>query len=169
MKIKKYNNIKRLDYRVLKFGDLIFIGMRGHSNPGKVRSKSFRKYKKILEKLFNRYKKENKERKVIFISHNIAYNTKLDRISKKALKEALKLLKKRKTKNGRHYGSKMARRIIDQWQPVLSIGGHIHESYGKDKIGRTIMINPGSAHDGRAAIINLDEQKGKVNNIKFVR
>ena len=41
-------------------------------------------------------------------------------------------------------GSTAVRRIIEDYQPVLSIHGHIHESGGERKIGKTLSINPGS-------------------------
>jgi len=41
-------------------------------------------------------------------------------------------------------GSTAVRRIIEAYEPLLSIHGHIHESGGERRIGRTICINPGS-------------------------
>jgi uncharacterized protein len=41
-------------------------------------------------------------------------------------------------------GSTAVRQIIERYQPVLSIHGHIHESGGERKIGKTLCINPGS-------------------------
>jgi uncharacterized protein len=41
-------------------------------------------------------------------------------------------------------GSTAVRRIIEEHQPALSIHGHIHESGGERKIGKTVCINPGS-------------------------
>lgn len=41
-------------------------------------------------------------------------------------------------------GSTAVRRIIESYQPVLAIHGHIHESGGERKIGKTLCINPGS-------------------------
>ncbi|MGH2843157.1 MAG: metallophosphoesterase family protein [Solirubrobacteraceae bacterium] len=41
-------------------------------------------------------------------------------------------------------GSTAVRRIIETYQPVLSVHGHIHESGGERKIGKTVCINPGS-------------------------
>ena len=151
--LKKYKNIQRFDYKALKFGNYVFIGMRGHSNPGRVKSKAFRKHMKILNKLFQKFKDNN----IIFVSHNIAYNTKLDKIGAKAHEKV----------RSKHYGSKLARRIIDRYHPLLHIGGHIHEGIGKQKIGRTWLVNPGSAHEGKATIIDIDE--GKVKNVKFVK
>jgi Icc-related predicted phosphoesterase len=41
-------------------------------------------------------------------------------------------------------GSSAVRQIIEEVQPLLSLHGHIHESKGVTKIGRTVAINPGS-------------------------
>jgi uncharacterized protein len=41
-------------------------------------------------------------------------------------------------------GSTAVRRIIEEYEPVLSVHGHIHESGGERKIGKTLCINPGS-------------------------
>ena len=41
-------------------------------------------------------------------------------------------------------GSTAVRRIIEKYQPALSVHGHIHESGGERRIGDTLSINPGS-------------------------
>ncbi|MGN6816407.1 MAG: metallophosphoesterase family protein [Solirubrobacterales bacterium] len=41
-------------------------------------------------------------------------------------------------------GSPAVRQIIEETQPLLSLHGHIHESKGVTRIGRTVAINPGS-------------------------
>jgi Icc-related predicted phosphoesterase len=41
-------------------------------------------------------------------------------------------------------GSTAVRRIIEQYEPLLAVHGHIHESGGERKIGQTTCINPGS-------------------------
>lgn len=41
-------------------------------------------------------------------------------------------------------GSPAVRQIIEEAQPLLSLHGHIHESKGVTRIGRTVAINPGS-------------------------
>ena len=46
-------------------------------------------------------------------------------------------------------GSTAVRQIIETYQPVLTIHGHIHESGGQRKIGDTLAINAGSeANEG---------------------
>lgn len=43
-------------------------------------------------------------------------------------------------------GSQAVRRVIETHQPMLGLHGHIHESQGVAKIGRTTCINPGSEY-----------------------
>lgn len=67
-----------------------------------------------------------------------------------------------------HAGSKAVAQAIKKYQPLLGLHGHIHESKGVQKIGRTICINPGSEYtEGilSGVIITLD--KGKFKNYQF--
>jgi len=61
-------------------------------------------------------------------------------------------------------GSRAVRRVIEEVQPLLGLHGHIHESPGFRKLGRTLCVNVGSEYaEGilRAAIINLERGKVK--------
>ena len=67
-------------------------------------------------------------------------------------------------------GSSAVREVTAREQPVLALHGHIHESRGQVKIGRTIAVNPGSEYsDGvlRGALISLEAGKG-VRGIQLV-
>lgn len=75
----------------------------------------------------------------IFVSHSPPAMTKLDR-----------------TFLGIHAGSKAIKKFISKFQPDIVICGHIHEARGVDKIGSSIMINPGP-FPKHYAIINLLE------------
>lgn len=60
-------------------------------------------------------------------------------------------------------GSSAVRSLIEHYQPMLSLHGHIHESPGMSKVGRTMAINPGSDYaDGvlRGALVTIDRNKG---------
>jgi Icc-related predicted phosphoesterase len=62
-------------------------------------------------------------------------------------------------------GSTAVRDAILKHQPMLSVHGHIHESRGIKKMGRTLAINPGSVYgDGvlQGAVLDLNPKKGKV-------
>jgi hypothetical protein len=59
-------------------------------------------------------------------------------------------------------GSSSVRAAIEKNQPLLGLFGHIHESRGAIKIGRTVCINPGSEYQEgilRGAIIDLKKDK----------
>lgn len=60
-------------------------------------------------------------------------------------------------------GSSAVRDAIATYQPMLSLHGHIHESRGEARIGRSLALNPGSEYSEgvlRGVIITLSEKKG---------
>ncbi len=64
-------------------------------------------------------------------------------------------------------GSASVRALIERYQPLVALHGHIHESRGMTKIGRTVCINPGSEYaDGvlHGALLVLDRKKGLRNH-----
>ncbi len=66
-------------------------------------------------------------------------------------------------------GSKAVLNAIKKYQPLLGLHGHIHESRGIQKIGRTTCMNPGSEYTEailRGVIITLE--KNKVKDYMFV-
>ncbi|HLJ98478.1 MAG TPA: hypothetical protein VKU39_01075 [Streptosporangiaceae bacterium] len=68
-------------------------------------------------------------------------------------------------------GSVAVREAIQHYQPILSVHGHIHESRGVTKLGRTMAVNPGSSYtDGvlQGAILDLNPKKGKVTTHQLV-
>jgi uncharacterized protein len=67
-------------------------------------------------------------------------------------------------------GSHAVREVIEQFQPLLGLHGHIHESAGFRKLGRTLAINPGSDYGTgvlNGVLVTLDP--GKVKAYQFVR
>lgn len=62
-----------------------------------------------------------------------------------------------------HVGSSAVRAVIEKYQPLITLHGHIHESRGTVKIGKTVCINPGSEYgEGvlHGALFELDKKKG---------
>jgi len=60
-----------------------------------------------------------------------------------------------------HVGSVAVMNAIKKHQPLLGLHGHIHESRGSTKIGRTLCLNPGSEYlEGilRGALVSMDEK-----------
>jgi len=65
-------------------------------------------------------------------------------------------------------GSTACRETIERHQPLLGLHGHLHESRGTFKLGRTICINPGSEYNEgilRGALVEL--KKGKLKSHQF--
>jgi uncharacterized protein len=63
-----------------------------------------------------------------------------------------------------HAGSSAVRKSIESHQPLLGLHGHIHESRGFARIGRSLCLNPGSEYsDGilRGAVLNLEGSRVK--------
>lgn len=61
-------------------------------------------------------------------------------------------------------GSTTIRKVIEKYQPLMGLHGHIHEARGEAKIGRTVCYNPGSEYaEGvlRGIIVNIDEKSVK--------
>ncbi len=66
-------------------------------------------------------------------------------------------------------GSTAVREFVERTQPILSLHGHIHESRGATRLGRTLAINPGSAYSTGAlygAIVTI--RQGKVLSHQLV-
>ena len=166
--IKGFKNMKNCMYKNHEFMRMNFIGYglsSGPEKPGikkklkKLDAKKINKlnnaYNKIGDKLNNAYKERNKKYPTIFITHNIPYNTKLDVIRDE-----------KSYAHKKHLGSTVARQICVRYHPFICVGGHVHDHSGKDKIGKTIVINPGFGKSAQV-LIDIDEIKGKIRKIKF--
>ncbi len=94
----------------------------------------------IYNEISKIFKTVSKERIVLLITHAPPYGTKTD-----------------STSSGLHAGSKSVRKIIEEFQPTLNICGHIHESRGVDKIGETMVINPGELSGGYGCLVHIDD------------
>ncbi len=75
----------------------------------------------------------------IFVPHTPPFGTSLDRLS-----------------SGEHVGSRAVRETIEEFQPDVTVCGHIHEAVGTDRIGKTVIVNCGAGGRGHYAVINLD-------------
>jgi Icc-related predicted phosphoesterase len=59
-------------------------------------------------------------------------------------------------------GSTSIRKEIEKHQPLVQLCGHVHESRGTTRIGKSLIVNPGSDYpDGmlRGAIVNVGDKK----------
>lgn len=68
-----------------------------------------------------------------------------------------------------HVGSTAVRGAIEDFQPLLSLHGHIHESRAATRLGRTLAVNPGSSYEQgtlTGCVVELDG-KSKVKKYKL--
>lgn len=79
---------------------------------------------------------------LILISHNPPKDTKCDAVNADL-----------------HAGSQLFTDFIKEKQPLAVVCGHIHEGCGIDKIGNTVVINPGALLEGHYATMKV-EKKG---------
>ncbi|WP_414838195.1 metallophosphoesterase family protein [Candidatus Nanosalina sp. VS9-1] len=159
--VDEFNNIHNINGEIFQDSEYSYIGYGPCPGPEipqyeddrpedeqemKEIRKEYTEQKERLEKLF-----QASEKPVIFLSHNVPHNTSLDRIENPD-----------SPADGRHYGSIIVRELIEEKNPVLSIAGHMHEGYGKEKIGGTVAVNAGL---NRHVVIDLENEK--VGNLDF--
>jgi len=140
--IRKIPNIIDAHYKIIDIGDYQLIGYGDSWGPEYPQSKKeIERHKSQLENLKKDYKKiykkvsslfEKTTKPVIFLTHNVPINTSLDKITNK-----------KSPRYGQHYGSLIAREMVEKYQPLICIGGHMHEHFGKCRIGKTVCINAG--------------------------
>jgi len=130
-----------------------WVGITPWKSPREVPEEELiKKFQPMIDKVQNM---EN----AIFNLHNPPYETPIDLAPE--LDADLKPVIKGGAISMVHVGSPTVRQVIEKYKPLLGIHGHIHESRGFVKIGRTLCINPGSEYgEGilRGAIINLDDK-----------
>jgi Icc-related predicted phosphoesterase len=99
--------------------------------------------------------------RTVFNLHVPPIRTAIDRAP--ALDESLKPIVRGGSVTMTAAGSQAVRNVIERHQPPVALHGHIHESRGAVKVGKTVCINPGSEYaEGvlHGALVVLDEKKG---------
>ena len=97
----------------------------------------------------------------LFNFHCPPYDTQID-VAPKLDKELRPVLTPGGEPEMAHVGSTAVRQMIEKLQPLAGLHGHIHESRGFSKIGKTVCFNPGSEYTTgvlRGLIINLSDKK----------
>jgi Icc-related predicted phosphoesterase len=95
--------------------------------------------------------------RLIFNLHCPPHDTPLDEAP--AITEDMELVEAGRV--SAHVGSTAVRDAIEQVQPALALHGHIHESRGVTRIGRTLAINPGSSYEQGVLLGALVQVNGK--------
>ena len=164
MLIRDLSNIIDIHHRIVDIENYQIIGHGVSSGPEypqykedlerlkpKEIAKMEREYKRDLKKVASLFEEASKP--VIFLSHNVPFNTPLD-----------KIINKDSPRHGYHYSSLIVREMIEKYQPLVCIGGHMHEHFGKCKIGNTTCINSGF---GSYVNVWLELSEDKIKRLEF--
>jgi Icc-related predicted phosphoesterase len=115
----------------------------------------------LYKKIENLANKINSMERAIFLIHVPPFNSGLD-IGPKLTEDLKPVLSPGGGMTMNPVGSLAVRKAIEKFQPLLGLHGHIHESRGAVKIGKTLCINPGSEYSEgilRGALIEIDKNK----------
>lgn len=97
----------------------------------------------LVQWLEETYAKVDGLDRLVMAIHEPPHGTRLDRLG-----------------NGQHVGSPGVRSFIERVQPAVVVTGHIHESHGEDRIGDTVIINPGMLAGG--GYVRIEYRDGEV-------
>jgi len=127
-----------LEGKIRPYGRISITGLNGSLPcPGLTpNERSESEYTEVLENFSKLH--YNSSTDLVLVTHQPPYGTACDRLC-----------------NGRHVGSHAIRRFIEKIQPLICFTGHIHEGIGTDRIGRTVVVNPGPFHGGHYATVIL--------------
>jgi Icc-related predicted phosphoesterase len=95
--------------------------------------------------------------RVIFNFHCPPHGTSLDEAP--ALDDELQIVSAGRVL--KHVGSTAVREAIEEAEPALAVHGHIHESRGVTRLGRTLAVNPGSSYEQGTLLGAVVEVSGK--------
>jgi len=157
--VDQFENIQNINRKGIEMADFTFIGYGPCSGPEVPQYEDEKPDDESeLEEMKQEYEEnrqeireifESSERPVVFLSHNVPHDTELDEIDNPD-----------SPADGRHYGSLVVKDMITEFSPLLSIGGHIHEGRGVEKIEGVTCIN-GGLH----ASVSLELDKVKVEDV----
>ena len=103
----------------------------------------------------------------LFNFHCPPYDTQID-VAPKLDKDLRPVLTPGGEPDMAHVGSTAVRQMIEELQPLAGLHGHIHESRGLSKVGKSVCFNPGSEYVTgvlRGLILNLSDRK--IDNYVF--
>ncbi len=156
--IRRSDLVELGEGRMVEIGDFTMIST-GWSNHTPWNTHREETEEKLAERIEAMARQVSDSTRAIFNLHCPPYKSGLDEAP--AIDADLRLLHGGRAL--RPVGSTAVREAIERHQPLLSLHGHIHESKGAVKLGKTLSINPGSSYEEgmlMGAIVQLDPKKG---------
>jgi Icc-related predicted phosphoesterase len=159
------DGIELVEGDVVNVGDEYQMACSGWTQPTPWDTDREEEWEALRERLEEVIAELDDHDRAIFNFHEPPYDSQLD--------EAPELDEDLRPKFGAQstepVGSEAVREVIEEYQPPLSLHGHIHESRGQSTIGDTVAINPGSVYSEaslQGAIVDLEPA---VNVVGLVR
>jgi Icc-related predicted phosphoesterase len=153
------------DGRVVPLGEYALVSL-GWSNPtpwNSYRETSEEDLAAVLDRLF---REAGDARPIVLNCHVPPYDSGLDEAP--MLQEDLTVRQTAGQVKLGPVGSHAVRAAIERHQPIVSLHGHVHESAGFRRIGRTLAVNPGSDYGTGAlngALLTLSGDKLKSHQL----
>ncbi len=160
--LKDTDHVTNPENRVIDLGEGFEMITVGYANPTPWRSpREVSEYRlgEMIESLASQVKSPQS---AVYNLHVPPSNTELDRAP--AVSADFGYIREGLGIRFINAGSSAVRASIERHAPLLGLHGHIHESKGFVKLGRTLCLNPGSEYaDGilRGALVNLVDEKVK--------
>lgn len=145
--IEEAAKVEGCDDRVVEFDGHTMISL-GYANRTPFDSPRELDEEELLRRIGRLADAAGDMERCIFNLHVPPYDSSLD--TAPALTEDLEVIMSGSAPKMIPVGSTAVREAIERYQPLLALHGHVHESAGATRIGRTLCINPGSEyHTGR--------------------
>jgi Icc-related predicted phosphoesterase len=145
--IESAARVEACDDRLVEFGGYGMISL-GYSNPTPFDSPRELDEDELYRRISGLAEQVPDPERAIFNLHVPPHDSTLDTAA--ALGDDLEVVMSGSAPKMIPVGSTAVREAIERFQPMLSLHGHVHESAGATRIGRTLCINPGSDyHTGR--------------------
>lgn len=134
-----------LHNQIIAYGDVVIFGFGGSNEtpfdtPGEFKDPHIYDAIKELYAEYDFMANDKIPKVKILLTHAPPFDTKADKIP-----------------DGSHVGSKALRKAIEEFKPDINLCGHIHEGRSVDKIGDTIVVNPGMLKENYGCLIDIDE------------
>ena len=126
-----------IDASIVEVSGVLFAGVGGRTPLS-----SLRKIEGLL--------REAKRGEIVVVSHHPPHGTRIDI-----------------ARSGVHAGLHELRGLLEEHQPLACLCGHIHESPGVDRIGKTLIVNPGPFYRGRYAVVSLEHLKAELHEAEI--
>lgn len=138
---------------LVAYNDIILFGFGGSNptpfnTPGEFQDPDLYDALKELFAEFDFVYKDDAKCLKILLTHAPPFDTEVDKIP-----------------DGNHVGSISLRKVIEEFQPDINLCGHVHEAIGKDQIGETVILNPGTLEENHAVLIEVDDNLDFTANI----